>query len=226
MTADLLMIVPTRGRPGNAARLVRSFNETSTGAANLLIAVDGDWPNASAYQSAASKNFQCAVGPWRGMVATLNHYADQSASTYPMLGFCGDDHLFVTPGWDKALVDVLYENYTGVAYGNDQLQGPLLPTAVALTSNIVLKLGYMAPPGLRHLYVDNFWLELGKAIGHLTYLPDVIIEHLHPTARKAETDASYDRVNSSAAISADAAAWDLYLNAQFAHDVQAVKALQ
>src|SRR5215470_16964348 len=186
MPADLLMIVPTRGQPTNAKRLVDAFTETATGHARLLLAVDGDWDNADAYREIAwSAGHGCSVMSWRGMVATLNAEAAIARCEYPMVGFCGDDHIFRTHGWDKALVEALWELGTGVAYGNDLLQGENLPTAVALTSNIVRELGYMAPPALRHLYIDEYWRDLGRAIDRITYLPDVIIEHLHPSAGKA-----------------------------------------
>jgi hypothetical protein len=56
---------------------------------------------------------------------------------------------------------------------------------------------------LRHLYIDNYWLELAGAAGCLTYLPDVVIEHMHPAYGKAEWDESYRRVNSPEMYGAD-----------------------
>ncbi len=43
--------------------------------------------------------------------------------------------------------------------------------------------------------VDNYWRDLGTAAGCLTYLPDAIVEHLHPSAGKAALDEGYGRVN-------------------------------
>ena len=53
----------------------------------------------------------------------------------------------------------------------------------------------MVPPGMIHLYFDNFWLDFGRAMGKITYLPDVIIEHMHPAVGKAVLDAGYQEVN-------------------------------
>ncbi len=69
------------------------------------------------------------------------------------------------------------------------------PTAVAISSDILRTLGYYVPPGMVHLYLDDYWKYLGQQLDRLCYLPDVIIEHLHPVARKAEWDDRYREVN-------------------------------
>jgi hypothetical protein len=53
----------------------------------------------------------------------------------------------------------------------------------------------MTFPGCIHLFFDNFVKQLGIDLNCLKYLPDVIIEHLHPVAGKAEMDEGYLRVN-------------------------------
>jgi hypothetical protein len=59
----------------------------------------------------------------------------------------------------------------------------------------VRELGYMAPPELVHMYVDNWWLALGRGARCIRYAPDVVVEHLHPAAGKAEWDDGHKRVN-------------------------------
>jgi hypothetical protein len=103
-----------------------------------------------------------------------------------------DDHWPVTQGWDVQYLAALQElGGTGVVYGNDLFQGERLPTVPGIATNIIRELGWYAPPQLGHLYCDNFWLELGRRSGRLTYLPETIIEHRHPQAGKGERDAVY-----------------------------------
>ena len=120
------------------------------------------------------------------------------------IGFCGDDHRPRTVGWDQAYLDALREMGTGIVYGNDLLQGEALPTQVAMTSDIIRALGYMAPPDLVHMYADNWWRELGRRAGCLRYLPDVIVEHMHPVAGKADWDEGHKRVNAPEMYDRDA----------------------
>lgn len=216
MAADLLMIVPSRGRPQNVAALLDAWRETATGVADLLVAVDDDDPLFEEYAAlrtavawpAALRSPRWVNGPRMRLGGTLNDVAlrfrgDRFGNEYRAVGFLGDDHRPRTAGWDRRMVEALDDLGTGMVYGDDLFQRQNLPTAIAMTSDIVRALGYMVPGGLVHLYVDNAWAALGNGIGRLRYLPDVVIEHLHPSAGKAELDDSYRETNSDAQFDAD-----------------------
>jgi hypothetical protein len=191
------LLVPTRERPANAARLARAVTATaSPGFTTLIFVIDHDDPLMKEYVSAlrgAGGSTKLMVtdpgGPER-MGPVLNWAAARRAQDHDFLGFMGDDHLPVTARWDERLCAAAGTPGPGVAYGNDLHQSAALPTAVIMSAVLVRALGYMSPPPLIHLWIDNFWRELGEAT-HLEYLPDVIVEHLHPAAAKAPMDASY-----------------------------------
>jgi hypothetical protein len=56
-----------------------------------------------------------------------------------------------------------------------------------------------------HMYLDDYWLALGSALQRITYLPDVVIEHVHPLAGKAKWDLGYTEVNGPAVYEQDRA---------------------
>jgi hypothetical protein len=120
----------------------------------------------------------------------------------------GDDHRPrpAAMPWD-ARIRTCLSGGPGIVYGNDLLQGEAMATAVAMTSDIVETLSYMAPPALVHLCLDLCWIDWGKGMGRITYLDDMVIEHLHPAASKAEMDAGYEEVNSPEQVSSDSAAY-------------------
>jgi hypothetical protein len=207
VTAPLLVIVPTRGRPQNAARLVKAFEETDSLNAELVFVADQDDPELPAYHVTTPRLLIHRDETGTGMVAALNGAASLYADIYDAIGFMGDDHLPRTAGWDAHVLGALNSPEPRIVYGNDLFQGERLPTAVFLPSRVVRAMGFMAPPVLRHLYVDDFWLELGRRLGGLRYLPDVIIEHLHPAAGKVPMDAGYAAVNAPEADVADRLAW-------------------
>ncbi len=207
MTSPLLVIVPTRGRPQNAARLARAFEETDSLNADLVFVADHDDPELAAYHLAAPRLLVHRGETGKGLVPALNWAADLYADDYDHLGFMGDDHLPRTAGWDAHVLGALDTRQPRVVYGNDLLQGETLPTAAFMPSRLVRALGFMAPPVLRHLYVDNFWLDLGRSLGGLRYLPDVVIEHVHPAAGKTAMDDRYRVVNAAEADQADRQAW-------------------
>lgn len=197
---ECLYLVPTRGRPANAVRLIEHFNATSTADARLLFILDDDDPDLFHYRKVLSspdldgQRFSYIVGPRLRLGPTLNRYAPDYAQHFETIGFMGDDHVPETPGWDRALIDET-KRTRGISYGNDMVHGPGLPTAVLMHSSIINALGYMVPPGLIHMYLDNFWRDLGNGLGALTYRGDVVVRHVHPIVQGAPWDAGYEEVN-------------------------------
>jgi len=55
---------------------------------------------------------------------------------------------------------------------------------------------------------------LGEDLGNLAYLPQVIIEHCHPIAGKAEWDEGYRTVNDREVYSFDALMFDNYIKSE------------
>lgn len=149
---------------------------------------------------------------------TLNRYAalalaiqaeQDDDGNVPVIGFMGDDHLPRTAKWDLAIQRAANHcQGRAVIYGNDLVQGQNLPTAVAITTDIIKKLGYFCPPDMIHLYLDNAWSDIGRATGSFIYLPNVIIEHCHPHAGKGVAwDDRYAEVNGQEMYTLDAAAY-------------------
>lgn len=209
--ADLTVIVPSRGRPAAVQPLTEAFKATCTADTRLLFSID-DNDDAGDKYIAATMGTSFPVAPVAGRNASMVEALNRVAVTVDSfaIGFMGDDHLPRSVGWDKSYLDALREMSTGIVYGDDLLQGERIPTQVAMTADIVKALGWMAPPTLTHLYVDNFWLDLGQAAGCIRYLPDVIIEHRHPIAGKATWDAGYARVNDASMYQRDADAYERF----------------
>jgi hypothetical protein len=157
------------------------------------------------------------------MVGALNAAAKNECIMYDAVGFMGDDHRPRTRGWNTMLCDALAP--VGIAYGNDLLQGEKMATAVVMTANIVATLGYMVPPSLEHLCADLVWCEWGRALGVLSYLDNVVIEHMHPANGKAITDVGYQMANSPAQVKRDADAYYAYMAGDFHTDVAKLKEL-
>lgn len=220
----MLTIVPTRGRCDNAMRLFEAINATAD-FTELIFAIDAD--DVAEYgdlmhATAGVNNVKIVIAARMGMNGTLNHWANWMAPDYDFICFMGDDHLPITKGWDTKLAEAIGDK-AGIAYGNDLLQGENLPTAVVMSTKIIRALGFMSPPALKHLFLDNFWLAIGKALGNATYLPDVIIEHLHFTNGKAAHDERYAAVNNAEMHNGDEAIFAEYMANEFADAVESVR---
>lgn len=215
MTEPLAVIVPTRGRPANAARLAQAFRETHALDAVAVFVADWDDPELPGYRKLLEEDQIPRLvvldnGTGRGMTRALNYAARRYAELYEAVGFMGDDHMPRTAHWDSRVMEELDSLDPRIVYGNDLFQGAALPTAVFMQSRMIRALGFMAPEVLRHLYVDNFWKELGERTGGLRYLDDVIIEHVHPAAGKTAMDDGYRRVNAPEVDNGDREAWLAY----------------
>jgi hypothetical protein len=124
-----------------------------------------------------------------------------------ILGMIGNDHRFLTDGWDQRIAEALSE--PGVAYGDDGIFGERLATAGFISSVIPRTLGWLALPASHHYGIDDAWTELGRALGRLHYLPDVRIAHESVRSKNArhrrDRDPAYWRAQARRA--ADSAAY-------------------
>lgn len=223
----IAVIVPTRGRPDNAQRLVNVFRDTTGGLdeTHLIFGLDDDDDALDGYDDVMhDERTTFITGPRLRMAGTLNAIAREVAYDYDIIGFMGDDHCPRTKRWDTRIADAMVPG--GIVYGNDLIQGAALPTEVFLDAKIVQTLGGFVPDGFIHLFLDNTWKTWGEKTGKLIYLDDVIIEHLHPLVGKAESDAGYTDVNSHAVWTADEIRYNDYVSSgELDADVQKLKAI-
>ena len=205
------ILVPTRNRPHNIVALLESLEQTNT-KSSLIVIVDTDDSMLDEYKKLEVRLHLVEPGV-RGMAHPLNACARSLVAdeSFDNFFFLGDDHRPRTNGWDLIWEKTLCELGTGLVYGDDLLQGINLPTAVGMTADIVRTLDGMVPKGFAHLFLDNFWLRLGQDLNAIRYLPETIIEHLHPIAGKAGWDQGYQEVNASAVVSADQQAFNDYI---------------
>lgn len=210
----MLTIVPTRSRNEKHKELTELFLKTSE-VSDLLFGLDED--DQHNYERLSGVLYD--TNPRLKMNGTLNLLANKYCHEYEYICFIGDDHRPRTQGWDLKLIESIKDKKYGMAYGNDLLKGKKLPTAILMSSEIIRKIGYMAPPILIHLFLDNFWKDFGIALGTLTYSNDIIIEHMHYAHDKSEVDEIYLEVNSSQVYSQDKINYEKYRETQFNIDL-------
>ena len=195
----IVVLCPTRGRPDQAAEMVRSFRETvHLFATTLVLVVDRDDPQLDAYLKVPPQFTEAAGGmPLRptdppvvmilepsetgNLTRATNTAARRVWDDDCIIGHVGDDHRFRTPGWDVAIEEALRE--PGVAYADDGYWHEALCTSWFVSSSIPRTLGYLALPTAQHYAIDDVWLQVGRELGRLRYLPDVFIEHPSPKLR-------------------------------------------
>jgi hypothetical protein len=225
--ADLVVVTPSRGRPQQLRDMTDTVYGNAGGDVQIVVGLDVDDP--ADYEPLMHPDIVVYRGERNSLCGWTNFLAQrvlEGPNPPRYLASLGDDHRPRTAAWDIKLVEAI-ENLDGpgFAYGNDLLQGKAMPTAWVTSAEIVRTLGWMMLPGCQHMYVDNAVLELGNATGRIVYRPDVVVEHLHPLAGKADWDESYRQSNAQRRYAADRAAFDHWKRTQLAADTATVKAL-
>ena len=225
---DLLVIVPSRGRPQNLARLLDSVHATARLVTHLHVAVDEDDEKLPQYEAVMAKaggeNDVLESGPRKGLVAWTNEVAVRRAGEYPFLASLGDDMVPRTPGWDRALTRAITDmGGTGFSYPFDGTREDV-PEACVMSAGIVQALGWMMLPDLKHFWCDNVWADLGRGAGCIRHLRAVAVDHLHPGAKTAAPDRTY--ADSGTKIPEDRDAYFAWRAGRMADDVKTVAALR
>ena len=211
---DILLAVPSRGRPQNIRRLLGTVEDTRVGDTVLVVGLDaddetlGDYPGMDGDEAYDGRLRYVVRDNLRKVTAWTNELVRLNLGGYRAFGQVGDDNVFSTPGWDVRIMEALEK--TPFAFGNDQYpsrEPGTLSCHVFMRAEVVKALGYFGPPSIAHMYVDVAWYAWGTACG-ITYLHDVLIPHLHYTTGQGAPDATYQ--NSYAGTGADLQAWHAY----------------
>lgn len=181
MKDRILWIVPTRERPEKLMRMLESWLNCTTGLSDILVVLDDDDHTYDHLFNLYPTNIIfCKDRPARGsFLKILNKYAVKYSSEYKFIGFCEDDTVFRTRGYENRFIDKLDEiGENGIVYADDLLNNAGLIYFPVMNSSIIRRLGYMVPPSLNCMYADDFWRDLSTELGTTYRFNDIVIEHL------------------------------------------------
>jgi len=220
----ILWIVPSRNRPEKLERFLNSWIATTSGLADMLIALDDDDSSCDHL----FKKFPSVI--WEknpkiegvSFLAILNSVANRYVDHYKYLGFNEDDCIFHTSNYEARFISKMKElGKNAIVYGDDMINKKGRIYFPVMDSSIVKRLGYMVPPTLRCMYADDFWRDMSKSLGAVFRFDDVKIQHLHYTRENGIADAISVDVNNSQ--SRDASAYETYMQTTFALDMEKLK---
>lgn len=201
----LAVLCTSRNRLKNATRCYEYFLKNSSDQSDFYLIIRQD--EQELYRPLDCKKIVVSDSPRYGMSDPLNEGVRQLLDKhwYDYVYFLGDDHVIQTKNWDEIFINYLstVKNNIGIVYGNDLLRKEQLPTACLVSSKIIKELGHMCYPKLCHLYIDNYWKDLGLGCGILKYFDDVVIEHFHFANKKSEMDENYQKVNARSLYASD-----------------------
>jgi glycosyltransferase involved in cell wall biosynthesis len=191
---DLSIIVPTRQRPDDVQRLLGSIVETATnpGRIEVVLYVDDDDPTADRIEYDALP-VRKARGPRSTMGSMLRSAIGLSTGEHIML--TNDDAAFRTSGWDTEVMTCLRRFADGVCliWCNDLFRRDAIPNFPIFSRRLYEMVPMLIPDDYVRDYVDTHLLDIFHQLARAgcerrVYLDNVVLEHLHVEAGKAQAD--------------------------------------
>ena len=195
------ILTPTRNRPNNCDRFIKSLYETTqyTGTLELLFYVDSDDPAKDIYKEIEERwqnNFwrvEFVIGEPMSVSKSWNIIAKKSLGDIMIMG--NDDLVYKTVRWDSKLMARLIEldNPYYLSWFNDGINGNRHCAFPVITREWYETLGYFSPGVFNFGYNDTWVYDIAKRVGKLNYMNEILVEHLHFSVGKSNMDDTYAR---------------------------------
>lgn len=171
-------LLPTRGRVHtNLRRCLKAIQATNT-STRIYVVVDEDEfaAHSDEYEALGCDLFVVPGGSSGKAFEEARILLTTSDTQW--VGFLSDDLIPETEGWDLALLEHL--SGANVVSSNDGAHAPKrMNGAVVWSADLLKAVGYVYPPGLAHMYVDDVWEDLGRTVGIWHCDMGVMVRHAH-----------------------------------------------
>jgi hypothetical protein len=187
----IAILIPSKGRPQQLSECVRSFAETTQGGSvDFFALLDDDDPDLSQYRAWGTTVDVIPLVTAPGRFGPKVNEAVKLFRLHSHFAFLGDDVRCRSVGWDTRVRREFADlpGGTGIVYPDDGQRGESYANHFVVSRDIVDALGYAWMPGLEHYWGDCVLNTLGRDLGLMRYLPDVLWEHLHTSIGKSSRD--------------------------------------
>lgn len=174
-----LWLMPSKGRATtNLPRFCAAAIATGISTPGVILVEEGDYAeNHEAYDA-----LDLPIG-WRVQPVPATCTAEATEIGWHFMdpddqwvGWLQDDLVPETQGWDVKVLAML-NGYNVVSTNDGALAPKRMNGATAWSADLVRAAGYLYPPGLKHLYLDDVWEALGKSTGCWHVAMDIMVRH-------------------------------------------------
>lgn len=235
-----VILLPSLERAKDVAKFFESYLKTKTMAPVWVIVDDLD-PQLEEYKALFyPSGCEIKVTTARSMGEKCNELWEAYRG-FDYVIICNDDHVLMTEGWDQTCIGQL--SGVNVVFTNDGMT-PETPWnfpkrlcgAICFSGKLLRTLGWLFPPGIKHLYSDEIWGQL-FARGQCTRgLGDVCVYHEHGYLKPEKQDKTFKLINGEKGLVngegtsdlwlEDKKAFEKYMSTSFETDVQKIMDLQ
>ena len=195
------ILTPTRNRPNNCDRFIKSIYETTQypGTLELLFYVDNDDPAKNIYKEIEERwtndfwRVEFVIGEPISVSKSWNIIAEKSLGDIMIMG--NDDLVYKTIRWDTKLLSRLIElnDPYVLTWFEDGINGNRHCAFPVISREWYETLGYFSPGIFNFGYNDTWVYDIAKRVGKLNFMGDILVEHLHFSAGKSNMDDTYAR---------------------------------
>lgn len=198
----IALLCPTRSRPNDVLRLIRSIESTVHKFSNIKLYLGVDSDDVTVYElnhhiqlkSYVTKIVFPSNSNFPGLGVLWNYMASQASEE--IFAMVGDDYIYETPGWDIKIIKQFEdgpEDGLLLVHCNDGLHGPgnryshsngLEPGRVLAVNSFIHRKyyeinGYYLREEFKHQFVDTWLDNVFHNINRKIYRHDIMIRHLH-----------------------------------------------
>lgn len=184
------ILMPSRERIDFKMRTINSIMDTVSdiGNVNLYFGIDDDDPTRNTVLDICGRYPFVKMVPIHndGRFIGINRIWNILAANCPDQIFeqLGDDHIFRTSGWDSRVLDEFSEtkcpaDRIKLVFCDDGQYAPNLCINAFIDRKYYEVLGYFCREEFLIGWSDQWLYQTFKAFDRITYLPDVMIEHVH-----------------------------------------------
>ena len=201
MRRSVTLLCPTRGRPKQFERFVRSVVNSASKPerVEILAYVDDDDDEKYAYlmtvkslaadtQMSRLLNFDLLVDEPIRTPLINNVLAERAQGDDLMIA--NDDQIFRGGGWDQRIDEEADRFPDGIycMWFDDGRYGETVCTFPIISRTWVKTLGYMESPLFEHFNCDLWTWQIAVSLGRAQYIGDILVEHVHPDTGKVHAD--------------------------------------
>lgn len=179
-TAKVLTILPTFGRAhSNIPRFFKAAAETGMTIPGYLVVDEADYAkNVEVYDALElPDNWSIHLVQGGGCaIATEQAYRALITDDTDAVFWLADDLIPETPQWDVRCIEQL--NGWNFVSTNDAAHAPAKANGATVWSgDLIRAIGYFAPPGAVHMYIDDLVEEVGRATGCWHCDMSILVRH-------------------------------------------------
>lgn len=201
---QLAIIVPTKNRLLRYNEFLDSYKENGSEVSVVYPVLD------RIEQNSYSEKFPILVDDNSTLVHKLN-YTSKILCGYDYYAFMADDLVIHTKDFDKRIIEIFEANpHIEIIYWNDRIHKEKYCNHWTMRASTVKRIGFFALPTCKHMYIDNFWMTVGKDTNSIYYADDIDIEHKHWSAG-AEMDDTYRLTSNEETMRHDETAYNYFM---------------